>query len=150
MRTLGTLGTIKLAILVAAVSVVTAAATFTAEKQVMRSSVFEWDRLEAKPTKTGAVRSVFKEPTTRLDELEMHITTLNPGESPHAPHQHVDEELLIVKEGTLETSQNGVARRAGPGATIFQASNEMHGLRNVGQTPATYYVIRWTVPTAGK
>jgi quercetin dioxygenase-like cupin family protein len=150
MRAQGLTTLMKLAILTAGVSLATAAATLTAERQVMRSSVFDWDRLEAKPTKTGAVRSVFKEPTARLDEFELHITTLNPGESPHAPHQHVDEELLIVKEGTLETSQNGVARRAGPGAIIFQASNEMHGLRNVGQTPSTYYVIRWTVPTAGK
>ena len=141
---------INTAILVGAVALVSAAAGATAQKQLMRSSVFEWERLEAKPTKTGAVRSVFKAPTARVEELEMHITTLNPGESPHPPHQHVDEEMMIVKEGTLETIQNGVARRAGPGSIIFQASNEMHGLRNVGQTPATYYVIKWTVPDAPK
>jgi quercetin dioxygenase-like cupin family protein len=141
---------LKLAILIAGVSLVTAAATLTAERSLMRSTVFEWDRLEAKPTKTGAARSVFKEPTARLDELEMHITTLNPGEAPHPPHQHVDEEMIIVKEGTVESTLSGVARRAGPGSIIFQASNEMHGLRNVGQTPATYYVIKWTVPSAAK
>jgi quercetin dioxygenase-like cupin family protein len=140
----------KTAILVVAVALVSAAAALTAQKQLMRSTVFEWESLEAKPTKTGAARSVFKTPTARVEELEMHITTLNPGESPHPPHQHVDEEMMIVKEGTLETLQNGVARRAGPGSIIFQASNEMHGLRNVGQTPATYYVIKWTVPDAPK
>ena len=138
------------AVLVVGVALISSAAALTAQKQFMRSSVFEWESLEAKPTKTGAVRSVFKAPTARLQEFEMHITTLNPGESPHAPHQHVDEEMMIVKEGVLETTQNGVARRAGPGSIIFQASNDMHGLRNVGQTPATYYVIKWTVPDAPK
>ena len=69
-----------------------------------------------------------------------------PGKSPHAPHQHQHEELLILKEGTLETFQSGATRRVGPGGIIFQASNEMHNVTNVGQTPATYYVIGWTVP----
>ena len=140
----------KTAILVVFVAVTSATATLAVDKQLMRSSVFEWEHLDAKATKTGAVRSVFRAPTARLDEFEMHITTLNPGESPHAPHQHIDEEMMIVKEGVLETTQDGVARRAGPGAIIFQASNAMHGLRNVGETPATYYVIKWTVPGAQK
>ena len=89
-------------------------------------------------------------PTPTLDELEIHISTLAPGKSPHAPHQHQHEELLIVKEGTLETFQSGATRRVGPGGIIFQASNELHNVTNVGPTAATYYVIGWTVPGAGK
>jgi hypothetical protein len=37
----------------------------------------------------------------------------------------------------------GQERRLGPGSIILQASNEMHGIRNVGTTPATYHVILW-------
>ena len=44
--------------------------------------------------------------------------------------------------GTLEVTQEGVVRRAGPGSLIFQASNEMHGLRNVGADTASYVVVR--------
>ena len=69
---------------------------------------------------------------------------------PHEPHQHQHEELLIVKQGTLETFQNGETRRAGEGDIIFQASNERHNVRNVGTAPAVYYVIGWTVPGAPK
>ena len=82
-------------------------------------------------------RDFFEAPTTNLDQLECHVTTLNPGEAPHAPHQHPEEELIIVKEGTIEAMQNGVTKRAGPGSMIFEASNDLHGLRNVGQTPAS-------------
>jgi len=113
---------------------------------VMRSSVFDWNAIEAKPTKTGASRRFFQAPTATLDELECHVTTLNPGESPHPPHQHPDEELVIVKEGTVESLVNGEAKRVGPGSVIFQAANQMHAIRNVGPGPATYHVIKWNSP----
>jgi uncharacterized cupin superfamily protein len=110
---------------------------------VMKSSVFEWDKLKAESNAHGARRQVFDSRTATLDQLECHITTINPGQSPHPGHHHPEEELLIVKEGTLEAVQNGVTNRVGPGAVIFQASNEYHSLRNVGETPATYYVIKF-------
>lgn len=46
---------------------------------------------------------LFQMPTTLLDELECHVRTLNPGESPHPPHQHRAEEMIILKEETLES-----------------------------------------------
>ena len=102
--------------------------------------------MTSQPNKTGAVRKVVQQPTATLDELEIHITTLNPGETPHPPHKHPDEELLIVKEGTVESLVNGELKRVGPGSVIFQASNQMHGIRNVGDVPATYHVIKWNSP----
>ncbi|OLD22086.1 MAG: hypothetical protein AUJ01_01030 [Acidobacteria bacterium 13_1_40CM_3_65_5] len=94
-------------------------------------------------------RSIFRSrPCTSGRRLTRSRTSgapwLQPGKSPHAPHQHQHEELLIIKEGTLETFQSGATRRVGPGGIIFQASNEMHNVTNVGQTPATYFVIGWT------
>jgi XRE family transcriptional regulator, regulator of sulfur utilization len=115
-------------------------------KPLMRSTVFDWSGIEVKQTKTGVRRDIFDSPTATLDRLESHVTTINAGETPHAPHQHPEEELIVVKEGMIEAMQNGVTRRVGPGSVIFEASSELHGLRNVGQTPATYYVIKWFSP----
>lgn len=53
---------------------------------------------------------------------------------------------MIVKEGTVEALVNGQLRRVGPGSVIFQAANQLHSLRNVGQTPATYHVFKWASP----
>ena len=131
---------------VALVGVAFGAAVMAAQKAPIHSTVFDWDAAAPKPNEWGAVRQVVRERTPTLDELEIHISTLKPGQSPHAPHKHEHEELLIVKEGTLETFQNGATRRAGPGAIIFQASNELHNVTNVGTAPATYYVIGWESP----
>ncbi|MGH9836070.1 MAG: cupin domain-containing protein [Blastocatellia bacterium] len=127
----------------ATLGVVTLAQT---DKPIMGSSAFDWNSIEATPTKIGSTRKFFQAPTATLDELECHVTTLNPGESPHPPHKHPDEEVIIVKEGTVESLVNGEARRLGPGSVIFQAANQMHGIRNVGKTPAVYHVFKWNSP----
>jgi quercetin dioxygenase-like cupin family protein len=117
-----------------------------ADKAVMGSSAWDWNSIEAKPNKTGLTRKFFQAPTATLDELECHVTTLNPGESPHPPHQHPDEEVIIIKEGTVESLVGGQKRRLGPGSIIFQAANQEHAIRNVGATPATYHVLKWNSP----
>jgi quercetin dioxygenase-like cupin family protein len=142
--------TFPLAVLLVSVAAASSITTMVAQKQVQKSTVYGWSTADTKPNDWGAVRQVMRAPTPTLDELEIHISTLNPGKSPHAPHQHQHEELLIIKEGTLETFQSGATRRVGPGGIIFQASNELHNVTNVGQSPATYYVIGWTVPGATK
>ena len=117
---------------------------------VLDSQVFDWKDMIAKPNATGEVRTVVRAPTVTLEELEIHITTLKPGLASHAPHQHPNEEMLIVREGTVEALVNGQLKRVGPGSIIFQASNQLHNIKNVGDVPATYHVINWKSPLTPK
>ena len=132
-------------ILVALITAAVTAGAFALADQspVMGSAVFDWNSIPAKPTTVGSVRSFFKVRTATLDELEMHVTTLEPGKSPHPPHRHPNEELIIIRQGTLESLSNGEWKRVGPGSVIFNASNQLHGLRNVGTDEAIYHVINW-------
>ena len=145
-----TLSTLRVCGIALAAAVLGALATVAAQMPLQKSTTFEWTALGAKPTGTGARRDVMRARTPTLDELEIHVTTLNVGQISHPPHQHPQEELLIVKEGTVETLQNGKATRLGPGSIIFHSSNDLHNIRNAGTTPATYHVIQWTVPGAAK
>ena len=134
-------------VLVATVSVFTAVAVMAfaqaAARPVMHSTFFNWADLKSAPTKTGERRAVFDAPTPTLANLECHITTLNPGESPHLPHRHADEELMIVKEGTLAAMQGDHTNIVAAGGIIFEASNELHGLKNIGTNRATYFVVKY-------
>lgn len=94
-------------------------------------------------TPIGETRQVLRGPTATLDELEMHVTTLNPGEASHPPHKHPNEELIILDKGTVEALINGEWVRVGAGSVILNASNVMHGLRNVGDGQAQYHVVNW-------
>jgi XRE family transcriptional regulator, regulator of sulfur utilization len=141
--------TVPLGLLLAAVAAASSIATLAAQRHVQHSTVYAWSA-DATKNDWGAVRQVMRAPTPTLDELEIHVSTLDPAKSPHAPHRHQHEELLIVKDGTLETFQDGATRRVGAGGIIFQSSNELHNVTNVGTSPATYFVIGWTVPGAAK
>jgi quercetin dioxygenase-like cupin family protein len=113
---------------------------------LMKSSVFDWNSIQAQKTDKGATRKFFDGSTGTLDELECHVTTLNPGVMSHPPHQHANEEMIIVKEGTVEALVDGELKRVGAGSIIFQAPNKLHSIKNVGETPATYYAIKWLSP----
>lgn len=114
-------------------------------------SVYPWDEMKPHDTDVGTYAQVMRGPTATLDELELHVTTLNPGTSSHPPHTHLNEELVIIREGTVEVLSGGEWKRVGPGGVVFNASNGPHALRNVGAGKAVYHVINWkSAPPAGR
>ena len=117
---------------------------------VLKSQVFDWNAMTPKENAYGSSRALVRAPTVTLDELEMHVTTLNPGQTSHAPHKHPNEELIILREGALETLSLGEWKRVGPGSVIFNASNDLHGVKNVGTVPAVYHVVNWKTAATPK
>ena len=117
---------------------------------LLDSTAWRWEDMQAKKTDVGELRQVVRQPTRTLDELEMHITTLNPRTTSHPPHTHPNEEMVIVREGTLQAHVNGKEVVVGPGAVLFYASMQPHGVKNIGDTPATYFVINWASPGSKK
>jgi quercetin dioxygenase-like cupin family protein len=108
------------------------------------TSLFKWEDLPAKPTEVGERRDVADQPTATLERFECHISTLLPGRLSHPPHRHPQEEFILLREGTLDVAINGKVQRAGPGAVLFFASNDLHNVTNVGDKPAVYFVFNLT------
>lgn len=137
----------SVALTLAGVGVVAKLGSAEASHRVLDSRVFDWKAIQGHATDVGEYRQYVRQPTRTLDELEIHVTRLNPGQTSHAPHRHANEELIVLKEGTLETLVNGRNKvRLGPGSVIFNASNQVHAVRNVGKVPAVYHVINWSSP----
>ena len=86
-------------------------------------------------------RNVFDGLTHDGVHIDMHITTLMPGLMPHPEHHHEWEELMMLQTGTLEMTIQDKKTRLGPGSVIYVHSNEQHGLKNVGDSPAQYFVL---------
>lgn len=107
----------------------------------LSSAMFPYDKLPLHTSNTAAIRSVLKGKLATGESVEVHETTLPPGGAPHPPHHHPHSEMWLIREGTVEITVNNTATRLGPGSVGFVRSNDEHGIKNVGLTPATYFVV---------
>ena len=55
---------------------------------------------------------------------------LKPGQEPHPPHAHVDEEFLYLVEGSGTWFLNGKTIPAKTGDVLYTAPNDLHGIKN--------------------
>jgi len=119
------------------------------ENVLARSEAFSYDSLPVSDLPNGGtMRRVFSGVLVTGEYIEVHESMLPPGKMPHPPHKHRNSELLFIRQGKLEFLNDGKPEPVGPGAVVFTASNVLHGLKNVGDTPATYFVVAIGAPGA--
>jgi heat shock protein HslJ/quercetin dioxygenase-like cupin family protein len=123
-----------------------AAAPAAAPKAMLKSQIFEWASLTPTPIPNGERRQVVDGATPTVDLLHVHVTSLAVGQASGEPVRHPRDEVLIVKEGEVEVSLDGTTQKVGPGAILVFMSGAVTRLKNVGTTPATYYVTYWETP----
>jgi mannose-6-phosphate isomerase-like protein (cupin superfamily) len=106
---------------------------------------FTYDVKEAKEVKEdfGLHRKYFEGPTDQLKLMVAGSVTLKPGATPHPPHQHDEEEIMVVTEGTGIIGLNGKDKAVGPGSMMYSAANKPHDIRNTGKTPLTFFYYKW-------
>lgn len=111
------------------------------QENSLPSAMYPFEKLPIRTPNHAQIRDVLKGKLATGESLEVHETTLPPGGAPHAAHHHVHSEMWLIREGTVELTVNGKSYRLGPGSVGFVRSNEEHGIKNVGGTPATYFVV---------
>jgi mannose-6-phosphate isomerase-like protein (cupin superfamily) len=68
---------------------------------------------------------------------------LQPGKSPHAPHTHAEEEVMIVESGHGAIICDGKTTKVGPGSVMYTTPNVPHGITNTGDEPIVFYYVKW-------
>jgi quercetin dioxygenase-like cupin family protein len=111
------------------------------QQKLLPTKIFKYEDLPVKVNGQNKSRAVLNGETHQGYAIELHMTELGPGQAPHPPHKHVHEELLLLQSGTLETTVNGQTGTLTAGSIGYMASNDLHGWRNTGTTPAQYFVI---------
>ncbi len=113
----------------------------SARQSSLPSTMYTFENLSVRTANNVQFRDVLKGRLATGESLEVHETTLPPGDAPHPPHHHVHSEMWLIREGTVELAVSGKTYRLGPGSVGFVHSNDEHGIKNVGATPATYFVV---------
>jgi quercetin dioxygenase-like cupin family protein len=114
----------------------------------LSSKAYVFEDLPAKKNGDNVGRAVLNGLTHKDYPVELHMTELAAGQQPHPPHQHLHEEILMLRSGQLEVTMNGETTRLTPGSVVFVASNDLHGWKNPGTTPAQYFVMALSGDTA--
>jgi quercetin dioxygenase-like cupin family protein len=127
--------------LLQAIPMLAASSALAADSPTLTSFIKPFSELPLKKNGQNESRSILDGVTHSGEHLEAHETTLAPGGSPHPPHRHEHEELLLMMKGTLAVTIEGKTAVIGPGGATFFHSNDLHGVRNTGTETAQYFVV---------
>jgi quercetin dioxygenase-like cupin family protein len=110
--------------------------------EMAKSRIFHFDQMPVNHYANGGWgRQVMHGTLPTGEFVELHETMLPPGQMPHPPHRHRNTEFVLIREGKLKFYDNGKPEPCGPGDIVYTASNQLHGMKNVGTTPALYFVV---------
>ena len=108
---------------------------------VMKTQAFLFNELPVTANGQNRQRRMFTAKTHTGFKIESHQSDIAPGEVNHPPHQHLREEMMLIREGTMELTISGKPYRLGPGDVGVIGSNEIHNAKNVGTTRAHYFIV---------
>lgn len=116
---------------------------FSYAQPKVESKAYNYDDLKEVKDENRMRRQFVDGNTTLLANLEIHTSTVGGGEAPHPSHTHADqEELVIIKDGTLTATIGNESKTLGPGSIVYIVIGDEHGFRNAASTPCTYYIIK--------
>ncbi|MCI0622523.1 MAG: hypothetical protein L0387_12830 [Acidobacteria bacterium] len=128
-------------------------------RRILGHWAVEWARQLSFPLqlgpKTHLSYSIFLGATPNLASLDCHYTVLAEGKTPHPPHVHDDEEIIIPLVGDVDILRAAAAdsnetkeERVGYGRLVYHTSGLPHTIRAVGPGPSGYLVLRWSAPAS--
>ena len=103
--------------------------------------VVSWDEARKRVHERGYSLPFVGE-QTGAEELQLHLSSINPGEAAHPPHEHGGEEIMFLITGSGMATLGDQEQPMEAMAALFAPAGTRHGLRNNGESPITYLVIR--------
>ena len=107
------------------------------------SFLIDWPQMVMKPTAKGEGRQIFSRPVAWLEKIDMHATTLNPGEVSHPPHIHRAEEIILLRSGHVQMHIGDQYYKAAGGDLVFLPSGVPHALENRSNQRCEYFALQW-------
>lgn len=103
----------------------------------------DWPEMTMKKTDKGESRQIFDRPATWLKRIDMHATTLDPGQISHPPHVHRAEEIILMRSGHVKVFIGDKYYDARGGDLIFFPSGVPHNIENKSKERCEYFALQW-------
>ena len=112
-------------------------------KMACGSLLLNYDSLAYTEKGSKGTRKYFDRPTAMCANYEMHITYLKEKGPSHAPHQHIDTEIILVIDGEVGMDIDGKTYTGGAGDLFIAESGKLHGVSNAADKPCSYFAFKW-------
>jgi len=93
---------------------------------------------------------LFRGRSRQLEDFGCHFSVLSPGSIPHPPHEHAEEEILIMLSGEADlligmggSSPSLIRHRLRPGSFVYYPAYQPHTLHNSGPQETVYLMFKW-------
>jgi mannose-6-phosphate isomerase-like protein (cupin superfamily) len=91
----------------------------------------------------GTFYTYYEGETYGTKDMLTGVAVIKPGMEIHPPHQHTEEEYLMVTEGQGAWHLNGKTFAAQKGDILYAAPWDVHGIKNTGAAPLVFVVWKW-------
>jgi mannose-6-phosphate isomerase-like protein (cupin superfamily) len=118
------------------------------QAQQVTSTTINLDQLQLREFKdkgedVGKNGAYFAGDTPASNKFVTGRFELLPGKTPHAPHTHAEEEVMIIASGHGEIFCDGKTTKVEPGSVMYTTPNAPHGITNTGTEPIIFYYVKW-------
>jgi quercetin dioxygenase-like cupin family protein len=120
-----------------------AAAMASAATSTLPNGTMDAHQAKVTHEEFGDLRIYLEGRTDQLGALTFGSLLLKPGKAPHPPHQHPEEEIMVITEGAGEISVEGKVTKVASGSSMYCAANKVHGIVNTGKSPLLFYFFKW-------
>lgn len=90
---------------------------------------------------------IHRGPSSQLNDLCYHVSTLSPGHTPHCPHRHREDEILLVLDGEIEIQlvddESHQWTKMEQGTFSYYPAGQLHTLHNTSNKPVHYLMFKW-------
>jgi len=105
--------------------------------------LLDWPELTMKKTDKGESRPIFSRRSAWLGNINIHATTLDPGQISHPQHMHRAEEILLLRSGHVRMHIADGYQKAADHDIVFLASGVPHNLENEEGGRCEYFALQW-------
>lgn len=99
-------------------------------------------------TRRGEVGLYVQGETPASSDFVTGRFVIDPGKSPHPPHVHAEEEIMVIESGRGEIFCDGKTTKIGPGSVMFTTPNAPHSIVNTGAEPLAFIFVKWAPKTS--